>query len=155
MDKAAFAELRRQILAARGVGVTHVLLERVSLPVRGDLVSVIDAAVASLGFQPISTSWREISSSEAVGILRNILNRDLAYNAEIMPGEVAQELAERFCALFPQTARYFTNGGWRTSLGGEAQSPVSWQPLTDATFDAGIVAVGNGYLGVAWVEDED
>jgi hypothetical protein len=155
LDTAAFAALRLEITAARDAGVMHLLLEELPAVTSDNPVSLIDSTLTRLGFPALSTEWREVVPDQAAKILRNVLHRDLAYTVEIMPVEVAEQFAARFRSIFPTTTRYFTNGTWRAGRSGEFEHPVSWSPLTDATFDAGIVAVGEGFVGLAWVEDED
>src|SRR5204862_221863 len=108
----ALAELRREMITARCAGVVHVLVRQAVRAPSDDLVSWLDSAVSIVGFKPLSSAWCEISLPHAVSILRNILHRDLAYRAELMHARLAAELATRFCALFPVTTRYFTNGTW-------------------------------------------
>jgi len=155
IDTEAFAALRLQITSARDAGVMHLLLEETPAVTSEDPVSLIDSPLTKLGFHALSTEWREVLPHEAARILRNVLHRDLAYTAEIMPVEVAEQFAARFHAIFSTTTRYFTNGTWGAGRSVYAEQPASWSPLTEATFDAGIVAVGKGFLALAWVEDED
>jgi hypothetical protein len=61
----------------------------------------------------------------------------------------AEELANELLALVPG-ATYHTNGLWA-----ELPPAVEWVPATSATFDAGVIAVGEGYSLCVWVEDED
>src|SRR5262249_43061914 len=146
MDQVGLAELHREITAARTAGVVHVLVRQAVRPPSRDLVSWLDSTLSDIGFRSLSSAWREISPPDAVSILRNILHRDLAYRAEIMPAWLAAELATRFCELFPETTRYFTNGTWDIGPSGQLEQPRSWCPLTEATFDAGIVAVTDGSI---------
>jgi hypothetical protein len=155
LDTEAFAALRLEITSARDVGVMHLVLEEPAVVTSDDPVSLIDSTLTRLGFIALSTEWREVLPDQAARILTNVLHRDLAYTAEIMPVEVAEQIAARFRAIFPTTTRYFTNGTWRAGRSGEFEQPVSWSPLTEATCDAGIVADGEGFVALAWVEDED
>jgi hypothetical protein len=56
--------------------------------------------------------------------------------------------------------RCFTNGEWAEAFGDDAASlepleSVGFDPISDATLDAGIVCVGEGVTVLLWVEDED
>ena len=63
--------------------------------------------------------------------------------------EWADVIGASFLASFEKNARYFTNGTYGpTDLSG-------WNPLTDATFDTGVVAVCDSMIGILWVEDGD
>ena len=106
------------------------------------------SAVRALGLKPVR--WRVVSADEAVHALRRALHRDLAYDAPIMPEEVAHGLASRIVRFFGPGAIFYTNHSQA-----EGQSTGSWDPLTDATFDTGIIAVGAMCVGVVWFMDED
>jgi hypothetical protein len=155
MEQSVFAELGQKIAASRSAGVVHVFLKQTAPPPADNLGPWIDAVLAGTGLKPLSDGWCEIAPPDAIRVLRNILPYDLAYRAEIMPSELAAELADRFCAPVPAAIRYLTNGTWRAGPSDDLEAPSSWCPITDATFDAGIVAVGESYLAVVWVEDED
>ena len=107
-----------------------------------------NGAVRALGMKPVR--WRMLAASEAVRALRRALHRDLAYDATIMPEEVAHGLALRIVRFFGQGALFYTNQSHA-----EGQSTGSWDPVTDATFDTGIIAVGARHVGVVWFMDED
>ena len=54
---------------------------------------------------------------------------------------------------FDEDAGFFTNSEFATHLVFINQN--GWQPLTEATFDSGVVAVDRRGVGILWVEDED
>src|SRR5262249_2284587 len=119
---------------------------------------LIDAFVASLGFSGLGQGWEEINRDQAESILRLILHKDLAYRMPITPLEKATSLAGRFLALFSRSARWFTNGTYhlapvRTPNGGSAGP--SWNPISQATFDTGVVCIDESRIGIMWVQDED
>ena len=96
-----------------------------------------------------------VSEALALQIARSVLHKDMAYDTVIMSWARADELACRFLAMFhsPPT-EYFSNGSFTQSDTG----PVglnSWSPLTQATFDTGVIVVEAGLVGCLWVEDED
>ena len=155
MDQVSLAQLHREISTARSAGVVHVLVRHAVRPPSADLITWLDSVLSDVGFRPLSGAWREVSRPDAVSVVQNILHRDLAYRAEIMPAWLAAELANRFCELFPESTRYFTNGTWETGPSGQPDQARTWSPLTEATFDAGVIAVTDGFVGVAWAEDED
>lgn len=59
-------------------------------------------------------------------------------------------LAEGFLALF-ETSRchYYTND----CSDGERLS--TWDPISDSTFDLGVVVSDEQHIGILWVQDED
>lgn len=107
---------------------------------------------AEFGLAPDPASYREIEAATARRLIELILHRDLAYHAEIMPAARAAELADRFLASFgTDGVHYFTNGNCAEQGGRN----WSWNPVTAATFDTGVLVVGPRRCGCLWVEDED
>lgn len=68
-----------------------------------------------------------------------------------MPQTLAASLAADWLAITGSDATYFTNGTW----GQPAAQSTGWQPISNATFDAGIIAVAPQVSAILWVEDED
>jgi hypothetical protein len=107
---------------------------------------------AEFGLTSDHASYREIDAATARRLLEVILHRDLAYNDEIMPAARADELAGRFLASFGTVGvHYFTNGNCAEQDGRN----WSWNSVTAATFDTGVLVVGPRRCGCLWVEDED
>lgn len=107
------------------------------------------------GLKPEADKLLEVSREDAVRVLVCWLHRDAAYKTELMSENLARELSEKFVAEFSdETSRYFTNGQWH-----DAQRPQTSLPLTEATFDGGIIIEsrkGNDSLHACiWFEDED
>ena len=84
--------------------------------------------------------YREIDESTAHSFVAEVLHRDQAYSVEIMTAAHAEQLTGKFFEQFGAQARYFTNNGC---------------PVTDATFDVGVLVIGVLQSGCLWVEDED
>jgi hypothetical protein len=66
-----------------------------------------------------------------------------------MPHEQAVSIAQSIFDQYSEsTSRYYSNGNWALR--------ESWNPLTEATFDAGIIITGvdKKYFCI-WFEDED
>lgn len=160
----AIDTLKQQILEHRSSGEIYVEIHQND----GSKIE-LDQFVVRLdrGFKPLGSSWREIDQSEAHQIILLILSQDLAYNSEIMEVEFAESLTSRFLNLFSDSARYFTNGNFRTYYldhMGDTFQPLKkttphafggWMPLTEATFDTGVVCFDENYIALIWVEDED
>lgn len=108
----------------------------------------VDSYVREFGFKPLAARWRFIDRKEALGILKRVLARDLAYDTPLMDPARAQVLAERFLSLFSARPIYCTNGSFESS--GSA-----WNPITESTFDRGVVAQDDKGIGIIWVQDED
>ncbi len=98
--------------------------------------------------------WIEVSHDEAKDLLIEFLTHDLAYRYEIMPATDAAELIDAYLKNFENNTRMLTN---TTMFNRDSDPAGSYQltPLTDATFDAGILFEDGGVVGILWVEDED
>lgn len=116
--------------------------------------SVTDVA-SSFGLLDSPECYEEIDAVEAARVLENVLHRDMAYKAEIMPMSLARELSGEFVAVFADSdARFFTNGEWGRPMGALGIGP-SWAPVTSATFDTGVLVVSDQRVGCVWCMDED
>lgn len=116
-----------------------------------------DRVAALHGLRPLGEGWLEISGQDALVIVTAVLHRDLAYGTEVMPLAQAQELATEFLDLAPEPHMYFSNGNWAEAfaVGELTASSVGFDPISDSTFDAGVICVGDGMASIVWVEDED
>jgi len=138
------ANICDEIKRARGCGVTHCHLIKAAPMPLAKLVSKF-----SLYFTP--TTYRKISKAQARVLTKRILHRDLAYNGKAMSAAKAEALTHRFFECFDgENVRYYTNGDFYTD-----NASHSWNPATSATFDTGILVMGNALAGCFWVEDED
>ncbi|NUO50266.1 MAG: hypothetical protein HOV80_15535 [Polyangiaceae bacterium] len=120
--------------------------------------ALADVAARVNGFRALGSEWRQIDQADALAISFNVLHRDLAYGASMMTRQAAEQLAREVLTLIPEPVAYFTNGTWAEGFAAEATSPygaISWKPISDATFDAGIIAVGAEKTVLLWVQDED
>lgn len=149
------------ILARRTAGrVSCALVSHAKAAGPAAPTDLADLAVQSVALRPLGDAWQEISENDAELIATGVLHRDLAHGAEIMPLAEATDLASSLLALVPQPMHCFTNGDWAEAFGDDLESPellesVGFDPISDATLDAGIVCVGDGVTVLLWVEDED
>jgi hypothetical protein len=104
---------------------------------------------------------KEIENRElAEGILASLLHKDIAYSVEIMTLEKAIILTKKFFSLFSSHAIYFSNSTWNEN---EHAIPAksfelglsSWAPLTELTFDSGIIICDDNRVGIAWFSNDD
>jgi hypothetical protein len=116
-----------------------------------------DLAVQAVGLRPLGEHWLEVSESDAEAIAIRLLQRDLASQVEIMPLAEATALATGLLLLVPPPFACFTNGDWADAFRDESDTGegFSFDPISDATLDAGIVCVGDGCTAIFWVEDEE
>ncbi|MEO7360968.1 MAG: hypothetical protein ABI120_11600 [Gemmatimonadaceae bacterium] len=119
--------------------------------------AIVDRIAQAHGFRPLGDAWLEVSSHDAQAIATSLLHRDLASGGEIMPLSEADDLATAFLDLAPEPHTYFTNGEWMGALedDGSLGTTIEWDPISDASYDAGVVCVGDGVAAILWVEDED
>jgi hypothetical protein len=101
---------------------------------------------------------KDIDEPDARRLVQMLLHRDVAYNAEVMPEARVTVLADAFLAQFGPGTRYFYNGSWHmppVTRPDGVVSGASWNPVTPATFDTGVLAIGLERSGCLWIEDED
>lgn len=120
-------------------------------------IAAADHVAQANGFQTLGENWIAISAADAHAIAITLLHLDLAYGEEVMPITVASDLATQLFDGVPEPHSYFTNGDWEVA--GEAtDQPATlrgWDPISDASFDSGVVCIGDGSAALLWVEDED
>ena len=143
-------EVAEEIIAGRDCGVVHCGLSSRAAP------SVSELA-AEFGLASDPSYYKEIDAESARRLARLVLNQDMAYNAEVIAAHRAAELADRFLAQFGSDGvRYYTNGTFHEARGPKLTwSGASWDPVTAATFDTGVLVIGPRGAGCLWVEDED
>jgi hypothetical protein len=110
---------------------------------------------ASCGLYANPGIYRQISADEAIAVIKAILHQDMAYKAELMPHQQAEELAKSLLAEYAaNSARYFTNGDFG-KLGQDTNVVPGWNPATNATFDSGVLVLGIHKSRCLWVQDKD
>jgi len=145
---------------ARWCGINHFSLydNPVGIEWQSLLFERIPTNIASL--KDFKESFREIDDvALAKNILTTLLHKDLAYGVELMPLDKAGLFTDRFFSLFSSQALYFSNSVWNEN----EYTPdkafefglSSWAPLTELTFDSGIVICDNSKIGIIWFSDDD
>ncbi len=128
----------------------------------------VSAVAAQAGLRD-TCSFTEIKRQAAYEVAVHALHRNLAYKKPIMSLSRARDLVDKFFGLFTESGtRCFTNINGYTEAGKFIPTTLetrfkadafpgsySWTPATSATFDLGIILLGNTLSGVLWVEDED
>ena len=106
------------------------------------------------GLAPLPEQLREIEQTEAKGIIKTILWKDLAYSSELISEAMAIERANYLFSLFyDASVKLYTNGDWDNYH--ESGRSAGSNPLTSSTFDAGVLFIGKKFSACIWVEDED
>lgn len=109
-------------------------------------------ALILLGLLPNESGLREIDFAYAKDVISKILWKDLAYKIELMPLEKAQLFANKIMAdYYSDECTLYTNVGTGELHG----TSLSWDPMTKATFDCGVIIKHADYCFCVWVEDED
>lgn len=108
------------------------------------------AALVAFGLRPQPDNLREVTHAEAVKILSALLNKGMAYGEERIPELEAQTLS---CELLsPQggdAKTIYSNGNW-------AAKHEGWNPMTDSTFDSGLIIQSQTEeYACLWFRDED
>jgi hypothetical protein len=99
---------------------------------------------------PDGLDLRQIERGTAAQVLALIATESLAYGRRV-PRESHRKLAEVALAAFGNDAVFLSNSaGWGS--GGAVGGSVK---LTNATFDAGLIAYDADNALIYWVEDED
>jgi hypothetical protein len=113
--------------------------------------NTFDAVARHAGLVPTGRTWSELDREAAAAFLTSLLHRSLAYHSELMPAHRAAWLAAQFInSVGTYDARFATN-----TEGVLGESGFSWDPATEFTLDAGIVAVGSAGSALYWVGEED
>ena len=114
-------------------------------------LETFDAVAEAAGLRRLGAGWHEIDRRTATRVLHDLLHRDLAYSAELIPSRDAARLATRFVsAVADDSSRFATNSSDRLDA-----TSYSWHPATTHTFDGGVVVTGTHGSAVYWVADED
>ena len=130
------------------------------------LTAALNTFFAERGLLTIGPDWRgagwnELTHEEAVRSLTYLLSQGMAYGTPRREFAAAREGAIAFLSLFGSESRLLSNTDMDRSLLPDGSVPPSgWgygsgRSLTPATFDAGVVAVGAGRMGLLWFTDED
>jgi hypothetical protein len=147
-DELALDQLRRDVVEHRSIGTVLVEFRRRHAP--GESTdSVASAFVKALSLRS-PDAWTELDPRSALEVATRVLHTDLAYDTPMMTIELAEALAGRFVACCGEGASFVTNGSLAQRGTGGA-----WSPLTEATFDTGIIGVSLTRIGMLWVQDED
>lgn len=106
-----------------------------------------------LGLFPKPDNLTEINKAQAEVSVAVLMWRDLAYNDESMHLDEANKIAREFVEFYAtKDSKFYSNGDWHLY---HQEESSQWSPMTDATFDGGVVIVSPSTAICFWVEDED
>lgn len=99
-----------EAVAGRGQGAVQWLCRQVSGPdySPGPLLERIGALLAGAGLLAVADQLVEVDAQRAALILSVSLQFDLAYNAEVLPGDQVARASDAFFGVLGTGARFFT-----------------------------------------------
>lgn len=107
-------------------------------------------ALSVFGLRQDEESLTQVSAEEGARLLERLLATSLVDNLDAMPRDVARRASADFIETFrAQACSFYTNGNWASS------DAPSWNPLTSAVFDGGLIALGPTISGCVWVDEND
>lgn len=132
----------RSIVEARKYG-------EIRCAVVSEINNDMSRVLGKFGLTPDASLLVEHNRESAFAILRELLWKDMAYEGECMPASQAEEIANHLLQQHSTPAsKFFSNG--------ECAKRESWNPLTESTFDSGLIVTGsNGTYFCIWFQDED
>lgn len=128
--------------ARQASGLRHVVLST-------DAGDDLDRVLSLCGLLPRRAGLVQLDRRLACDVLADVLGKHLAYGTECMPRAQAVAWAQAFIDSGSDAdSRCFANT--------DGGVPRQWTPLTNATFDAGLlIRLRPGRWSCLWVEDED
>ena len=133
----------RALIVARNCG-------EIRYSVASEHTANLSRLLGKFGLTPDESLLVEHDRDSALQILITLLWKDMAYEGECMPRNEAELLAQQILAEHENPGcRYFSNGN--------VANGESWNPLTESTFDAGLVIAstqGHNHFCI-WFQDED
>ncbi len=152
-----FNQLKQDIISQRDCGIVHAnikTLDTLAVSVY-EKITAIDQFMSDEGFTAKSLT-NVIAIDRAVEHLAWPLHQDLAYLTEIIDENIAVDLAERFIGLFDGGSTLFVSNCLpHPTKNSKGDHSYSFNPLTGATFDAGLVGCDGKIVAYIWFEDED
>lgn len=106
--------------------------------------------LGKFGLTPDESLLVEHDRDTALQILITLLWKDMAYESECIPRGEAESMAQQILAEHESPGcRYFSNGNLAKGK--------SWNPLTESTFDSGLIITNSASLNhfCIWFQDED
>ena len=142
-------------------GINHFAVYDSPLHTEWELIIFENLPTTTISLEYFKDHIQEIENRElAEGILASLLHKDIAYSVEIMALEKAKVLTKKFFSLFSSHALYFSNSTWNENehavpAKGFKLGLSSWSPLTELTFDSGIIICDDNIVGIAWFSNDD
>lgn len=110
-----------------------------------DPVNEANSLVSARGYSALGDGWRQLSQSEAIEHLQEMLRTSLAYGVEMLSEEDSKNIAHELAEKFNSGASVWLTNGDRGS----------WNPVTKSTFENALVVVDERNIALVLFEDED
>lgn len=125
--------------------------ERTVRTARRDYRATVLELLQAVGYAPTMehvSRLRAIDREEAAVVVERCIRLDLANGLPCIEVHAAEDLAARLMDCFDAGTTFLTNATW------DGERLSSWTDVSRATFDSGIIAIGN-VSAIVWFEDED
>lgn len=132
----------QKIIEARDAG-------EVKYVVISDYSNDMNRVLSRFGLIADSSLLVEHDRKTALSILAALLWKDMAYENACMSETEAKNMAEEIISQNEDAeSKYYSNGNWAKR--------DNWNPLTESTFDAGLIITGDSHRYFCiWFQDED
>lgn len=107
-------------------------------------------------------AFLELDADEAVATARFFVESDMVHPVRRPVAPATLQAIEQAVSALGSRARFFSNAAWHRRLGweppageGRRVSSMTFQPLSKATFDGGLIGLNDDHAFIFWVEQED
>jgi hypothetical protein len=108
-------------------------------------IALLDKVCTLKDLKQLGAAWNKIDFEKAKDLLLKSLRYDLAYSSvEIAPLEKAVFLQKEIIQDFDGLSHCYSN--WSGSPWGDNGGGTGWDPLTENTFDLGIILINNSKM---------
>lgn len=131
------------ILSDRDVGYMRVeILRR-----HGETLEML---LKNFRLSPTLNGLQKVDRQRATEAVEILLWKSLAYGLEMLPRDVAKTRAIAFMDQLGNFAtEIYSNSDW------DGEELSGWNPMTNATFDKGLLFISDTLAVCLWVEEED
>ena len=154
-----FAALEHRVRRIRKCGVVRAGARELPAPTttyldQGTELALVNNYMKTQGFET-PTRWYFLNEVMANGTLAEVIHKDLAFNSPLNDVEDCKQIAQEFVGLFNRKNSLFLSNGMLYAPLKVNGVSSSWEPLTSATFDGGVVGFDGSLIAYFWFEDED
>ncbi len=114
-----------------------------------DSLEEADLLAEELELNRLGDKWSELDGYAAENLLVRILGKSLITNYWFMEPIEARATAEHLLDTFQMPRKYFTN-----VISYDESGLTAWTPLSNTTFDAGLVILDEQWVGLVGVAEK-